>query len=204
MSQSKICCYVCGTDLTLEGLLVNAEERAVWARLFAMSSPLGAAMGKYTSLFTPPKTSLTHRKQLAIALQLAPDIERGAITHRGRDWLVPAKVWLAGIDQMLSLRDAGKLDLPMKGHGYLYAILVSLADKAEAVQEVQAEQAKRHPTTAATVQVRGAAMPMGQALQQVYGGLDPTLARLDAERGQATPMPEAARALLKNLKGSKP
>ncbi|MDD5031293.1 MAG: hypothetical protein PHH58_17660 [Rhodoferax sp.] len=165
MSGAKICCYVCGTDLTLEGLLANAEDRAAWARLFAMSTPLGAALGKYTSLFTPPKSSLTHRKQLAIALQLLPDLERNAITHRGRDWAVPNRVWLAGIDQMLALRDAGKLDLPMKGHGYLYAILVSLADKVEAAAEVQAEAARRRPVSQVAGQGATNAAPIPEAVR---------------------------------------
>ncbi|MDR3370700.1 hypothetical protein [Rhodoferax sp.] len=194
-------CPVCGTGLSMAHLLVNADDRAAVVRLLALSTPLGAAVGRYISLFTPPKTSLTLRKQVRIVLQLLPDLERRAITHRGRDWSVPLKVWEAGIDQMLAARDAGKLDLPMKGHAYLYTILMSLADKTEAVAETQHEAQRR--TSAATFQVRGQTLPMGQALDQVFGDVDPTLARLDAEAGKAAPVPDSARALLQNLKQGK-
>ena len=47
-------------------------------------------------------------------------------------------MWEAGIDQMLDARNAGKLDLPMTSHRYLYAILAALADKAEGQQEAEA------------------------------------------------------------------
>lgn len=201
----ELACPMCGTHLDLGHLLVDADNRAAFLRLMAVATPLAGYLEKYVYLFAPPKTSLTLRKQARIVLQLLPDLERRAITHRGRDWAVPLKLWEQGIDHMLAARDAGKLDLPMKGHAYLYTILVSLADKLEAGAEAQAEAAKRHPTTtAATYQVRGQTMPMGQALSQVFGGVTPALAKLDAERGSAAPMPEHLRAQLKNLKKTKP
>ncbi len=200
MSAAELNCPVCGTTLSMEHLLVNADDRAAVLRLLAISTPLGAAVGQYTRLFEPPKSRLSMRKQVRIVLQLLPDIERRAITHRGRDWAVPLSVWAAGIDQMLAARDAGKLDLPMKGHGYLYAILVALADKAEASVEAQSLAAARSAARQDTVTVRGQPMPMGQALAQVFGGRDPALAKLDSERGSATPMPDAVRARLAALK----
>jgi hypothetical protein len=198
--MTDLSCPVCGTDLSMEHLLIHADDRAVVLRLLAMGSPIGAAVGAYTTLFHPPKSRLSMRKQARIFKELMPDIERQAITHRGRDWAVPLAVWEAGIDQMLALRDAGKLDLPMKGHGYLYAILTSLADKVEAVAEVQAEATKRQPVPAATYTVRGQAMPMAQALAQVFGGVTPALAKMDAEKGTEAPMPDALRTRLAELK----
>ena len=193
-------CPVCGAGLSLDHLFVDADNRAAVARLIAVALPLGGPLLQYTRLFSPPKTALTQRKQVRIILQLLPDLERGAITHRGRDWAVPLSVWAQGIDQMLQARDAGRLELPMKGHGYLYAILTSLADKQEAVAEATTEAAKRHPVNAATYQVRGQSMPMGQALSQVFGGVTPALAKLDAEKGHEAPMPPELRAQLAALK----
>jgi hypothetical protein len=143
--MSALACPVCGAELSLDHLFVEADNRAAVAQLVAVAMPIGARLLQYTRLFTPPKTTLTQRKQVRLLLQLLPDLKRQAITHRGRDWAVPLATWAQGIDQMLTARDAGKLDLPMKGHGYLYAILTSLADKTEAVAEVQAETARRHP-----------------------------------------------------------
>lgn len=201
--MTELTCPVCGTELGLDHLFVDADNRAAVARLIEVALPLGGRLLQYTRLFAPPKTRLTQRKQVRIILQLLPDLERCAITHRGRDWAMPLATWALGIDQMLTSRDAGKLDLPMKGHGYLYAILTSLADKAEAVTEVQTEAAKRAPVQAASFQVRGQSMPMGQALAAVFGQVDPTLAKLDAEKGRESAMPTELRERLKTLKGDK-
>ncbi len=201
---SELTCPVCGTELGLDHLFVDADNRTAVERLIKAALPIGGRLLQYARLFAPAKTRLTQRKQVRIILQLLPDLERGAITHRGRDWVVPLATWAQGIDQMLASRDAGKLDLPMKGHGYLYTILVSLADKVEAAAEVQAESARRSPpAAAATYQVRGQALPMGQALDQVFGGRDPTLARLEAEAATAAPMPAELKAKLQALKTTK-
>jgi hypothetical protein len=205
--MSELTCPVCGTELGLDHLFVDADNRAAVARLIEVALPLGGRLLQYTRLFAPPKTRLTQRKQVRIILQLLPDLERSAITHHKRHWAMPMATWAQGIDQMLNLRDAGKLDLPMKSHGYLYTILASMADKVEAGAEAQAEAAKRAPVQAASYQVRGQAMPMGQALATVFGAVDPTLARLDAEKGSESGMPDELRARLKTLKalkGAKP
>ncbi|MDD5479662.1 hypothetical protein [Rhodoferax sp.] len=198
--MTDLCCPVCGAELGLDHLFVDADNRAAVARLIEVALPLGGRLLQYTRLFAPSKTRLTQRKQVRIILQLLPDLERCAITHRGRDWAVPLTIWAQGIDHMLASRDAGKLDLPMKGHGYLYAILVSLADKVEAGTEAQAEANKRTPVLAASYQVRGQAMPMGQALAQVFGGVDPALAKLDADAQKVAPMPQAVRDKLQQIK----
>lgn len=203
MSTTILSCHRCGANLTLDALLVNADDRAVVMELLSNGTPLGAAMARYISLFAPPKTSLTLRKQIRLAKELMHDIKRAAINHRGREWAVPVKLWEQGIDQMLQARDAGKLDLPMANHRYLYAILSSLADKTEAVAEAQTEASRRTPgthTPAATYQVHGQTLPMGQALATVFGGQCAALAKLDAERGSAAPMPDAVRQQLAALK----
>lgn len=202
--MTDFCCPACGADLALDHLFVDADNRAAVARLIEVALPIGARLLQYTRLFAPAKTRLTQRKQVRIILQLLPDLERCAITHRGRDWAVPLAVWAQGIDHMLASRDAGKLDLPMKGHAYLYTILVSLADKVEAAGETQAEQQRRQQAHQGTVQVRGQTMSIGQGLAQVLGGVDPALAKLDADDKTFAPMPQAARDQLAALRRPKP
>lgn len=198
-----ISCPVCGTELTMAQLFANEDTQRAFARLASVSVPLGARVLQYITLFAPAKTRLTVPKQVKLILQLLPDLERKGITHRGRDWAVPLSCWAQGIDQMLTARDMNKLDLPMKGHAYLYSILVGLADKVEASAEVQAEAQRRAASTAATYQVRGEAMPMGQALSQVFGGRDPALAKIDHDDKLVAPVPQSSRAYLAALKNSK-
>jgi hypothetical protein len=195
-------CPICGTELTLAQLFANEDTQHAVARLASVSIPLGARVLQYCTLFAPPKTRLTVPKQVKLILSLLPDLERQAITARGRDWAVPLALWAQAIDQMLLAQGAGKLDLPMKGHRYLYSILVGLADKVEGVAEAQAAVAARAGPRQDTVKVRGQALPIGAALNVVYGNRDPALAKLDADAQQAAPMPADVRQKLAALRGT--
>lgn len=191
-----IACPICGTELTIIQLFSSETTQIAVSRMIAVGMPLGAKVLQYITLFAPPKTRLTVPKQIKLMLQLLPDLERRAITHKGRDWAVPLTVWAQAIDQMLASRDAGRLELPMTGHGYLYSILVGLADKVEARAETQAEADKRSPPRHDTVTVKGQTMSIGQGLAQVYGGRDPELAKRENDLRNAAPMPDAVRAKL--------
>ena len=149
--SADLSCPVCGTELDLAALFAHETDQRALARLAAVSIPLGARVLQYVALFTPPKQRLTAAKKIKLLLQLLPDLERCAITHKGRDWPVPLSAWAQAIDQMLAARDAGRLELPMKGHGYLHAVLAGMADKHEAAAEQAREQQLRTGPRAATV-----------------------------------------------------
>lgn len=137
--MSDLHCPNCGTELDLATAFCAETDRKALERLVATSVPLGARVLQYIGLHQPAKQRLTAAKKIKLLLQLLPDLERRAITHRGRDWQAPLPAWAAAIDQMLLSRDAGKLELPLKGHGYLYAVIASSADRIEAQAEHQRE-----------------------------------------------------------------
>lgn len=149
--SADLSCPVCGTELDLAVLFSHEHDQRALARLAAVSIPLGGRVLQYLGLFTPPKQRLTAAKKIKLILQLLPDLERQAITWKGRDWAAPRTAWAMAIDQMLAARDAQRLELPMKGHGYLYAILAGMADKFEGQAEQAREQQLRTGPRAATV-----------------------------------------------------
>lgn len=201
---TDLACPVCGAELDVGVLFAHETDQRALARLAAVSIPLGARVMQYVALFTPPKTRLTAAKKIKLLLQLLPDLERQAIHHKGRDWSVPLDAWALAFDQMLASRDRGSLELPMKGHGYLYAILAHMADQHEAKAEQLREAERRVVMRQDTVQVRGQTLPIGEALQVAYAGKDPALAEIDARTGQAAPMPAEVRARLAALKKGQP
>lgn len=146
-----LACPVCGAELDLAVIFAHEHDQRALARLAAVSIPLGSRVLQYLTLFTPPKQRLTAAKKIKLILQLLPDLERQVITWKGRDWPVPLAAWAQAIDQMLAARDAQRLELPMKGHGYLFAILAGMADKHEGQAEQQREQELRTGPRAATV-----------------------------------------------------
>lgn len=199
--MSLLTCPCCGSEMDLAILFSNAEDCKAIERLAAVSIPLGTRVLQYISLFQPPRQRLTTAKKIKLLMQLLPDLERGAITHRGRDWQAPRTVWKDAIDQMLASRDIGKLELPMKGHSYLYSVMAGMANKVEASAETQSETQRRTGPIQNTVTVRGQAMSIGNALQVQYGGKDPALAAIEESSRKAAPMPADVRERLNQLKG---
>lgn len=202
--MSDITCPACGAEFDLTVAFACEEERRAFARLASVSIPLGTRVLKYIALFTPPKQRLTSAKKLKLLMQLLPDLERKAITHKGRDWTAPLDAWAQAIDQMLAARDAQRLELPMKGHGYLYAVLAGMADKHEAAQEAKREEDARLRPRRDTVQVRGQALEIGAALDAVYGGKDPALAAIEQSKRNAAPMPAHLRERMQQIKRGQP
>ena len=153
--SADLSCPVCGAEFDLAVLFKSEESRRTFDRLTANCSPLKARLAQYAALAKPPKHKLDTDKALRIITTLLPDIERGAIARNGRDWPAPLSAWAQAIDQMLERRNAGALELPMKGHGYLYSILQGMADKHEASAEQAREQQLRTGPRAAAVTVNG-------------------------------------------------
>jgi hypothetical protein len=145
----RVSCPACNAELSLDVLLANEGARAAMARLASASVPLGSLVLRYLALFRPPKRRLSIERMTSLLLELLPDIERKAVTRKGREWDADIECWRAALETMLEYRDAGKLTLPLQSHAYLHEIVVGLADKIEAAREREAEQVKRearHPT----------------------------------------------------------
>ena len=162
-SVENLTCPVCSATLNFEQIASRLEADRTFDRLIAVSVPLGNIVLQYLTLFTPAKQRLTNSKKLRLIGQLLPDLERRAITHKGRDWPAPLPLWAAAMEQMLSARANDRLTLPMTGHTYLYSILAAQADKQEGAAEQQHEQERRAgprpATTNAPVQVAQALQP---------------------------------------------
>ena len=203
--MSDLHCPVCGTELDLATVFVTHADQQALERLINVGFPIGSYLLRYVGLHKPGKQVLTLRKKFKLLTQLLPDLEREAISRNGREWVAPKANFALAIDQMVSTAQTGRLDLPLKGHGYLYAMLQSMADKAEAAREHQTEADKRTGAGASqTVVYRGQAMPLHQAAEAAFGGRDPTLAALDERDRTAAPMPPEVRQKLAALRRPKP
>lgn len=207
--SADLSCPVCGTELDLAVLFSHEHDQRALARLAAVSIPLGGRVLQYLGLFTPPKQRLTAAKKIKLILQLLPDLEREAISWKGRDWAAPRTAWAMAIDQMLAARDAQRLELPMKGHGYLYAILAGMADKFEGQAEQQREQELRTGPRAATVNGPASVVDLVQAPAPAAAPRPaPAAPAPSPGKAQGTPAPgmsptvRAMRALIESKKGT--
>ena len=197
--SADLSCPVCGAEFDLAVLFKSEESRKTFERLTASCSPLRDRLAQYAALAKPPKHKLGTDKSLRIIKTMLPDIERGAITWKGRDWAAPLSAWAQAIDQMLAQRDAGRLELPMKGHGYLYAILAGMADRFEGQAEQQREQELRTGPRAATVNGPASVADLVQAPAPAAA---PRPAPAAPAPAGVSPMVRAMRAEIERKKGT--
>ena len=192
-------CRVCGAETSIEQMVYDiiddAEARRLLHDTLKLNLALGAHVLRYLRLHKPAKQGMRWAKLRPLLVELLQAIQAGAITRKGRTWAVDADAWRAAFEATFKAAEEGKLDLPLSGNAYLYEVAMRLADKAEAQAEKQHEHTLRsraHSSDAAT----DIASLASAALQHK----DPALAKLDADRAKAAPMPKDIREKLQQLK----
>jgi len=175
-------CAACGAEESLDSLLLRLIDDDVVRRLIAdvlvHSLPLGGQVVSYLRLHKPPKQRLRMAGVAKILAELVPDIRRGAITRKGREWQAGTQAWQAAFAAVFEARDKGLLDLPLEGNAYLYEVLLRQADRAEGQAEREQQQAAR--SRAHTGGPRGVAGTLGAALGSLAQAAD---AHADAGAG---------------------
>lgn len=201
-------CVTCGAEESLDALLLRMIDDDTVRRLIAdvvtTSLPLGGLVVRYLRLHKPPKQKLRMAVVAKLLGELVPDMQRAVIERNGRGWAVSADDWKGAFQAVFDAVNRGTLRQPVQGNGYLYSVLMRKSDKAEAAEESQDEQDRRLRPQRDTVQVRGEAMSIGEALQVVHAGKDPALAKLDDASRNASRMPDGVRAKLAELRNAKP
>lgn len=140
-------CTVCGAEESLDALLLRMidddQVRRLIADVLTASLPLGGLVVRYLRLHKPPKQKLRMSVVGKLLAELVPDIQRNTIARTGRIWAVNAESWKAALQAVFDAHDKGTLSVPLQGNGYLYQVLMRMADRGEAVQEKQTEATRR-------------------------------------------------------------
>lgn len=147
--MTLLCCPSCGGEMSLDVLISHNELRQATFTLVEKSLSLGSLVLRYVALFRPAKNRMSADRWAKLIGQLLPDLQRNAITHKGREWSMPLPTWKLGFEAMLEKAAADKLTLPLENHNYLYTVLVGMADKVEAVAEEHTERSRRTDRPAA-------------------------------------------------------
>jgi hypothetical protein len=112
-------------------------------QLCEISLPFANWVLKYLRLFKPAQRAASPARVVKLLAEMLPDIKRGAITRNGRDWQVDQEAWREAIETVLARRDQGKLKLPFANHGYLYEVLMGMADAHERQAENDREKERQ-------------------------------------------------------------
>lgn len=119
----KTRCPCCGAENSLDALIAHQEARRVLWLLAQAGGALSSATVMYLGLFRPTKSALSPARMASLLDEILPDMQRGQIVRNGQTFSASPEIWLMSLRTVLQARDAGKLSLPLKSHGYLYEVI---------------------------------------------------------------------------------
>lgn len=132
-------CMACGVRTPVEIACEHEGAARVVSRCMASIGRVGTAMLSYLALHRPARQRLTWEKTERLLTELLDVYDAGAVVRDRVRHPLSDDVWLAAL---AAVRDAvPTLSLPLDGHGYLFAILASMSQKAQ--QLAEREQAAR-------------------------------------------------------------
>jgi hypothetical protein len=139
----RIACPSCSAQFELDAAIQADAARGALMRALAMPAPLAGALALYLGMFRPKGRVLAMDRADRLMGELLPMLQDETVTRNGNSRRAPLNLWSDAIDQMVDLRNTGKLTLPLKSHGYLLEIVFAAADKLDAKAERETEQQRR-------------------------------------------------------------
>ncbi len=119
----KTRCPACGATSSLDVLMAHEDASRALSVVFKLSGTLGSVLVRYIGLFRPAQRDLTMSRVASLLNELVPDLQAQRITRNGQVFEAPGEAWIWAIEQALAARDAGRLKLPLKNHGWLYEVI---------------------------------------------------------------------------------
>lgn len=149
----KTRCPACGATCSLDALLGHGDAGKAFVSALSVTGDLQHPLIKYLAMFRSESRDLTFERTAKLISEIAPDITAKQIKRGHHLYPAPRAAWIWAISTMLERSQQGKLQLPLKNHGYLYEVITSYKPEYEPVQESKprshaAAQASRAKTDA--------------------------------------------------------
>ncbi|MBO2841706.1 DUF2752 domain-containing protein [Acinetobacter baumannii] len=142
-------CPACGATNSLDALLGHGEASKAFVASLNLVGDLAMPLVKYLGMFRSQNRELTFERTAKLLGEIAADINAQQINRGHHSYPAPKAAWIWAINTMLERRDQGKLQLPLKNHGYLYEVISSFKpENAPAPSERRAAAAPRAKTEA--------------------------------------------------------
>lgn len=145
----KTKCPACGATTSLDALLGHSDASKAFVSVLSVTGDLQHPLIKYLAMFRSESRDLTFERAAKLISEIAPDITAKEIKRGHHSYAAPRSAWIWAINIMIERRDQGKLQVPLKNHGYLYEVITSYKPEYAPVQDV-----KPRPSHAATQAAR--------------------------------------------------
>ncbi|KCX99133.1 MULTISPECIES: hypothetical protein [Acinetobacter calcoaceticus/baumannii complex] len=140
-------CPACGATNSLDALLGHGEASKAFVASLNLVGELATPLVKYLGMFRSQNRELTFERTAKLIGEISGDINAQQIKRGHHSYPAPKAAWIWAINTMLERRDQGKLQLPLKNHGYLYEVISSFKpENAPAPTERRAAAAPRAKT----------------------------------------------------------
>ncbi|MFY4986152.1 DUF2752 domain-containing protein [Acinetobacter baumannii] len=148
----KTRCPACGATNSLDALLGHGEASKAFVASLNLVGDLATPLVKYLGMFRSQNRELTFERTAKLLGEIATDINAQQIKRGHHSYPAPKAAWIWAINTMIERRDQGKLQLPLKNHGYLYEVISSFKPENAPVpteRRAAAPQAKTEAERAA-------------------------------------------------------
>lgn len=139
----RLTCPCCGATESLDSALSAAAAKDFALQALRAPDALAERLYRYLGLFRPRERVLSWPRAAKLLAELNDAIAAGQIQRDGRAWAAPLDYWMQALDATLDARPT--LVLPLKNHGYLYAIIAGISSSAAARAEEAEEARRRRP-----------------------------------------------------------
>lgn len=130
----KTKCPACGATCSLDALLGHSDASQAFVASLNLTGDLAKPLIKYLAMFRSESRDLTFERTAKLLNEIAADINTKNIQRNRITFPAPKAAWVWAITVMLERRDQGKLQLPLKNHGYLYEVISSFKPENAPVQ----------------------------------------------------------------------
>ena len=127
----KTRCPCCGAENSLDAIISSEAANAVLRELTRMGDEITRLAVMYVGMFRPAKTSLRFDRVASLLEELRIDMDNGFIERKGQRYEASRGAWCHAFKVMLEKRGMG-LKLPLTSHGYLYEVIASYKEPAQA------------------------------------------------------------------------
>ena len=138
----KTKCPACGASCSLDALLGHSDASQAFVASLNLTGDLAKPLVKYLAMFRAENRDLTFERTAKLLNELASDINAKCIQRNRITYPAPKAAWVWAISIMLERRDQGKLQLPLKNHGYLYEVISSFKPENAPAPNTQTQPAR--------------------------------------------------------------
>ncbi len=128
-------CYHCQRDVELSLLRDDKAWHTLCSLLLTLPGSVQVPVWRYLELFIPAKHStLRSSRMLTIVKELAPMIKTGTLKQGKKSYTIGVLNWEKALTYLVETPPK-TMALPLKGNGYLLALMVSRAEQLEDKKE---------------------------------------------------------------------